>query len=704
MEDIHLIDNIDKRDEGYGAIFDLKMTDDEVLPQIKTPLTESEDYWENDFGLKEVRRKNKNLWLPEHYKDKDIYEHQEDYLYQDNRIFVSVETIKSVVNTRIAQPEVMPAQDTITSLQLAKDVGSALFAHSKKYQTDDIFRIGVHNLMLARIGWIKLRFDPNIGENGDIIPEHVSPEDVIVDKDAKWGEVPRFIAQKIRGKTAADLCAMYPDKKQEIYKMLGVSRTDSKGNLVAYRTQLAKKVMIYEVWFTAYDPDSDMYVSALVVVDEKFQVVLDKQKNPNWNYDDENQLMEGKLSNFLDRPEPPFIPINYLNDGSSFIDQTTMVEQAAPLQKILDRRGFQIMENSEMSGSGMIFNTLMITKEDIARLVGSPDEKIGVKGNVRDAFTRIPPPPLPNYVVEDKIDARNEIDNIFATHDISRGERSKNVTLGQDKLQLQQNITRMDDIGRAVERAATKYYRYLVQMMKVYYTEEHYFKASGEDGQFDFIVMKGDLIEDGIDISVEAGSTMPIDRESQLKWTETLMGAGMIDPLTVYEIASGGNMPSPKKMLERYITFKTDPMAFAGKVKDDDFNRDAFMDIQILQGGQIPKQRDEYSPVYFNFFNNYMLSGDFAKQPEIVKSLFIEHIRLAQGTAQKQLQLMQTQMPTQEDMDAKNQKELAQAKLEGEMMQGQPQSNVPAQGKAVADKAQSQNPIKAPAQKSMPVM
>lgn len=242
------------------------------------------------------------------------------------------------------------------------------------------------------------------------------------------------------------------------------------------------------------------------------------------------------MANILDFPEPPFIPINYLNDGTSYIDLTSMVEQAAPLQRVLDRRGFQIMENAEMAGSGMIFNTQMITKDDISKLVGAPDEKVGVKGDVRSAFQRIPPPSLPNYVIEDKIDARNEIDNIFATHDVTRGEKSGNVTLGQDKMQIGQDYNRMEDIARAVERMATKYYRYLVQMMKVYYTEDHYFRAVGEDGQFDFIVMRGDLIEDGIDISVQTGSTMPIQKDQQNKTVGELATIGMIDPLTVLKL------------------------------------------------------------------------------------------------------------------------------------------------------------------------
>lgn len=648
------------------VIFDLSIEDKDLLSMIAKPLRESEAYWNDTFNLKKIRETNMNLWLPNHWKDKDVYDYQEEYLYQDNRIFTSVETICSVVNSRIAQPDVMPGQDNPISRQIADDLQKVLYAHSTKYRTSDIFRISTRNLMLKRIGYVKLRWDPTRGEYGDIVPEHVNPEDMVVDQDARWGDIPRFIAQRIRNKTGEELIAMFPDQRQGIYKMLGINRRNSKGDLVAYKSQLAKKKNVWEVWFRYFDEPTKKYGGGLAYVDENFQFVLGKLRNPNWNYEDET--VKGECSNLLDFPQPPFIPANYLNDGTSYIDLTTMVEQAAPLQRILDRRGFQIMENAEMAGSGLIFNTQMIKKEDIARLTGSPDERIGVKGDVTKAVMRIAPPPLPSYVIEDKNDARSEMDNIFATHDITRGENSGSKTLGQDQLQQGQDYTRMDDIARAIERQSALYYRYLVQMMKVYWTDEHWLWAAGEDGQFDHVMMKSDMIEDGVDVSVEANSTLPPNKKSQLSFATELVPTGMIDPLSLYEVGAGGVLPSPKKMLERLIKWRTDPMSFASDVETDDIDRKAFMDIQVLLRGEMPKQRDEITPEYLKFFNTYVTSsGDFMKQTDLIKAQFAQWGRVIQQTAQKQMELMMSQMPSPEDMAATNQKALAQSQLEQQM-------------------------------------
>lgn len=625
------------------VVFNLQLDDNELLTLVHKPITDSEDYWQNTFGLKKVRSSNLNLWLPNHWKDKDVYDYQDDYLYQDPRIFVSVETICATVNSRIPSPEVMPAQDGVISQQLASDLQKVCYAHSEQYRINDLFAIATRSHLLKREGYIKLRYDPSVGEYGDVVPEFLPPEDVVIDMDARFGEVPRFVALKLRNRTAEELLTLFKDNQQAVKQLMGIAQ-----NAKPSPEELGKKYNIWEVWFRYYDPDKESYGGGLAWVDDKFQYVLGKMRNPNWNYEDE--YSKGTCSNLLDNPEPPIFGINSLNDGSSYIDLTSLVEQAASLQRILDKRGFQIVENADMAGSGFIFNTNMIKKEDVAKLIGAPDERVGVKGNVTQAIMRIPTPQLANYVVEDKLDARSEIADIFATHDITRGAQSQSKTLGQDVLQQNQDNSRMGAEAKAIERLATKYYRYLVQMFKVYYRDEHWFKAVGEDGQFDRIMMKGDRIEDGVDIRVEAGSTMPVNKESQLQFVTELAPLGLVDPLTLYEVGAGVALPSPKKMLERLLQFRTDPMGFMGKVQDDEFDRDAFMDIQLLLAAQMPQIRDEISPEYLDFFNKYMTSGTYIQQPDNIKAIFNVWLAKCQLQGQAQLAALMTQAPQQQPM------------------------------------------------------
>lgn len=653
-----------------SAVFDLNISDSDLISQIRKPYEESKSYWDDTFGLANVRLNNMNLYLPKHYEGVDLYDYQEENKYIDPRVFVSTNTIVGVVNARIPQPGVSPAQDDPISVKLAEDLGRGMYGYVQKYHVDDVFRVGTMNLLLKRQYIIKLRWDDTIGKHGDIVTEIVMPEKITVDKNARWGQTPKFVVEEINNVTFAELLAQFPDSEQEIYELAGCTRTDKKGNLVAYKSQLAKETTIYEAWIQ-YVEDGKRK-SGTAWFSKNFNVVLGKMRNPNWNYETE----DGYDGNILDYPIPPYVFGSYLNDGSSFIDITSMVEQVASLQRILDRRGFQIMENADQGSGGKVYNTEMITKEEIAQLSGDPTESVGVKGDVRAAVTRVAPPPLANYVLEDKFDARAQIDDVFGTHDISRGKDSGNKTLGQDQLQINQDYTRLDEISRAHMRTAVDYYRMLAQFMKVYYTEEHWIKIKGEDGQFDFYMLKSDLIEDGIDIFIEEGSNLPLSKAQQQQTVANLMQAGMIDPLTIYEVANGAPMPSPKKMLQRYMAWQTDPMKYAGLTMPDDDDNDALMDIQVLNRGEMPELREEITADYIAFFNKYMIRPAYQKaikkKPE-VESLYFIHLQRAQELAQKYLMLAETQMPTQDQMDvaAAQEAQRAQQSPESQALQQQ---------------------------------
>jgi hypothetical protein len=165
----------------------------------------------------------------------------------------------------------------------------------------------------------------------------------------------------------------------------------------------------------------------------------------------------------------------------------------------------------------------------------------------------------------------------------------------------------------------------------------------------------------------------------QQKWVSDLVTANMIDPLSVYEVAAGGNLPSPRKMLERYMLFKTDPMAFMSKSREDDFSREALMDIEQLNRGEMPKVRDEYSDIYLKFMNNYMLGGDFKGQSDTTKKLYWVYLTTVKDVMRQQLLMMQTQMPTQEEVEAQNQQAVQQAAIEGQIAGAQPQPGQPGQ-------------------------
>lgn len=645
----------DKENDGFGVYFDENLPDDKLVQALKQSIDEHEIWWNSaeGFNLKEVRRKNNNLWLPKHLDDLEMYEHEEENAYIDPRIFVSVETIISIAAGKIPMPEAFPASDSKTSMMLARDLQDGLNAWAEKHDLLSVFRYAIRSDMLNRVGIIKLVFNPDLGKDGDIEPILIDPEDIVVDKNAKPGKNPRFIAHK-DAKTVDEWVSMFPQSKDKIYKALGIKR--------GVQSQRAKREVVYETWFTWYDKQNKPQESVAWILKDE---VIAKVRHPHWVHDDEK--MSDTDSNILDYPSKPFFGLNHLNLGKRWIDDTTLVEQAATMQMILERRGRQLSQNADDASGGLVLNAQMVDKADAAQLTGDPREKIMVDGDVRQAAARLAPAQLPSYVLEDKYDARQEIDNIFATHAPTRGEDSRSKTLGQDVLQNQQDMTRHDDLIRSVEAMAGRLYKYVVQMMKVHYTEDHMFRMAGENGRFDFVMLKNDKIEDGVDIRVKSGSTLPMDRTSLRAQTLQLSQAGLIDPLTMYETLQ---FPEPQKMVERLMKYKQDPAGFIKDFQDEDYERDAFANIQVINNGMEAQEVKEPSNEYLAYYRNYMMTGEFMELPDQVKQAHVVHLeevtqRLAQLTA-----LRETQTPTEDEMQQANQKEVEMAAMQ-QAIQGQ---------------------------------
>lgn len=643
-----------------GAVFDLDMKDEELLSLVKKPIAESESFWngQKEQNLKKVREQNRKYWLGDQLDDDHRVRYDHNSKYMDNRIFVAVETVSSAVSARNPQPEATPAQNTITSRQLAKDVENGLLAYADKYRLNvSVFRPALRHLLVYRLGVVMQRWDPDLGPNGDIRTEYVHPNDILVDKNALPGENPRFIRHTLRA-TIEELCLKFPEKEREIYKHFGIQR--------AVSTHLGRTTAYYQVWFTYYKGGKAKEGVMWTLGD---QLVLGKMKNPNWVDGDKGKTRK----NFLDAPVKPYFPLNYLNLGEHWIDDTTALEQAIPLQKSLNVRGAQIEDNADQASGGLVLNSIMISSDDASNLIGDPLEKLMVSGDVNRAAARLAPALLPNYVMEDKYDARNEVDNIFATQSISRGEETKNNTLGQDQLLLRQSQGRQEDIVRALDDLADRLYRHTVQMMKVYYTEEHWFAVNGEDGQFDFISLKSDKIEDGLDLKVKSGTSLPLDKAGMQQTAVKLAEIGLIDPLSLYEDLG---IPNARKRVERLLKWKQEEIApgtYMNDLQEEEFNREAFMDIQVLMANKMPKVRDEVGPEYLAYITKFMITGQFRAQKPEIQQKFVEFMTLSHDQARKTLEAMETQLPTGEDMNAANEQAVQEAGMQQQVMAADPQ-------------------------------
>lgn len=593
------------------APLDIDIDDIEIIRNLNIRIEDSQTYWDSAKGFDLTTRRNKNVryHLGHQVDTSNLYRFQTPYI--ENELFVGLESIIAYTTAQQAQPEVYPAQDTDRSKIFATDLEKALMSHSQKFDLMALVEVCVRNLALKQVGIIKFRFNSDYGKNGEIIPEAIDPAHVIFDKNAALGENPQFICHVLK-MTASEACGRWPKKKSEIMDALGIKRESYKN--------MEQEIAVSEVWLTHYD---NKYKAQEAVVWYFGKVVLEKTKNPNWIYSDANR-------NFLDAPLKPFINLNFINDGSHVIDNTTPFEQAINMQDILNKRGRQIMENADRANGTLVISTDSgLTKDDAQNLTGDPNQKLIIKTagqKTSDMIYQVPPHDLPNYVINDKMDARTTIHALLGTPSDFTGADNDDggeETLGQSMMKKNQASGRQDAIVRAIDRFMDKYFNYLTHMMAVWYDEKHFFVFNGGDGEFDHITISRDLFEDGIAVSVKAGTTLPFDKGRQEAVALQLSKMGVISPLDLYKDL---HMDRIQQRYDNWFKYKTDPKELARDAMENVDQSDAFVAYtDIMNGKEAPKKIDP-SREYILSLRKLMVSDEFLDAPKKYQKALMDFV------------------------------------------------------------------------------
>lgn len=603
-------------------ILSLGMTDSEIANAIGNRVSQAEAYWNSNLGLDKVREKVDKYYLNNYYSQDDLYEFQVPY--KDNRIFTAIETLVALVISRPPQPVVMQAYDTQASYELAQNLQKALLCkYEDLYLKGKFQMVARHLLMGYRLSVMKYRWDDTVGaiqedgtRFGDVAVDVVRPQRVVLDAAAQdIGDIP--LIAEYRSDTIDDLCDRYPGKKEEIYKQ------DSAKN-----NRTTKKVGYLEIHFTTKDKTTGKRVEAIAW---KYKdCIMDSMKSPHWNYDETYQDQQGKTrqANFLEKPSKPYVLFNFLNLGKHVIDDTSLTDQAIPMQEVLNKRGRQIVENADQANSGTIWNSNMVKQDDVAKLLGDPGERVMAQGNVTEAAARLPINMLPDYVMEDKQDARNEIDNIYSTHGAIRGEVTRSKTLGQDVMSQRGDAARINVLATAIEDGGDRLYKGMTQMMKVFYDTPQLFRYTGIDSSTNFFTLGRDQIEDSIALRVKSGSVLPEDPIA--KKDETIQTMAILDPLS---IAEGLGKENPMEWAKRNFYYRVLPDKYMTEILKVDPNDGMAQDplatqhIEMLSAGQPVPPEASPTKEHLATHQAFIESPQFKQLPPDVQVIHIQHVK-----------------------------------------------------------------------------
>ena len=545
-QDINKTKTGDSLETSEGAIgeltpeLELDMSDDDLLSLSK----EWKSAWQPfQTELAKSQNDNETYWLGKQYEG--TTKASEGHALVDNLIFESLETFLPIAT----RPKADPVVDS-ENQDLANKVRKMLTF----WADQQVFNLKLKQVArfwsLYKLGVMKLGWS---NKENDITCISIRPQKLILDPDATidCAEYTGEYIGEYRKETARNLIKRFPKAKKYITEQC--------------KSKFGTKMQYIEWW-------TDDYV--FWTMDEE---VLAKAKNPHWNYESNqeqtNDIGEVKVSkvkgkNHFAFPKKPYAMLSVFSLGLRPYDDTNLIQQNLPLQDLINKRLRQIDKNADKTNGGLAVSGDSFSKEQAAG-VGKATEKGGTifvpNGDVNRAVMRLQAPPLPNFVYESLLDYRNELRNIFGVRGSSaQGTIQDKTVRGKMQIKGQDSDRIGGGISTYLEQFSDLVYNYVVQMMYVYYDEEHTASILGQNKAMEYIKLKSSDFVSKLSISVKDGSMIPKDAMSQREEVVTLWEMGAIDPITFFEKL---DFPDPKKTAEQLTAWKIDPLILFPELK-----------------------------------------------------------------------------------------------------------------------------------------
>jgi len=512
---------------------ELDMKDDELIELSK----EWKNAWQPyQTELAKSQDDNETYWLGKQYEGTS--KASDGHALVDNLIFESLETFLPIATRPKADPVVNSVNEELAN-KTRKMLVSWSDTQVYNLKLKQVARFwSLYKLGVMKLGWSN--------KENDITCIAIRPQKLILDPDATidCAEYTGEYIGEYRKETARNLIKRFPKGKKYIEEQC-------KGKMGTKFT--------YIEWWT------DEYV--FWTIDDQ---VLGKTKNPHWNYETDKEITDqfGSVStekvkgnNHFAFPKKPYAMLSVFSLGLRPYDDTNLIQQNLPLQDLINKRLRQIDKNADKTNGGLAVSGDSFSKEQAAG-VSKAVEKGGTifvpNGDVNRAVMRLDAPALPNFVYESLLDYRNELRNIFGVRGSSaQGTIQDKTVRGKMQIKGQDSDRIGGGISIYLEQFSDFVYNYVVQMMYVYYDEEHTGEIIGQASAVEFVKLKSSDFIEKLSVSVKDGSMIPKDPVSQREEVISLWEMEAIDPITFFEKL---DFPDPKKTAEQLTAWRMDPL------------------------------------------------------------------------------------------------------------------------------------------------
>lgn len=519
-----------------------------------------------------------------------------------NRIFVDTEAVINSLIANLPKPTIIPGRDTPESKELAQQQEKYFQIKYEERNVKEAVRKALRNLYFSRLLVLKPYWDPKIN---DFNVRALDPRKVRLQKNCVNEQSSEFAIEEITDNLLAVL-NRFPKKRKELLEHFGFTEENEEEVLVQnpevkYKEAWIRDHVIFKldsiILGVIRNPYWD-WDGLLMTPEEEEQLkqatagegrrnILAGVRNeqtgrkqrmaqnmaamqaqqggagpvpsplqptpagnippdqwPTREGTEEMDSYQAYYFNHFDNPRKPYIIATVFNNENSPIGQTDMITQATPLQEDVDSAKRDISENAKhVNGITKVDSTVM-DKADAQRLRYEVGGVIWGKGAVA-GVARETGTALPNFVVENMIDSRREIDEIMAASSAFKGTREGQETKGGRLGLIEQSFLRLNELVQVVDYTNYELFNWFYQLGKVRYTEHHYAKILGKEKAVQLISLYQDDFEDGTEIRVIGGKTLPEDRQFKYEQAQGDVKEGLLSPVDYFEIA-GYESPAEK--------------------------------------------------------------------------------------------------------------------------------------------------------------
>ena len=527
--------------EGAVDLLDelkLEMEDKDLISLKDEWLKKWNKYYSSE--VKSKQEENEKYWLGKQFGGAKV----EKRTIVDNVIFEAVETFLPIATKRNPEPTVR-SNNTKEGEAIAKKVQGMLVYQADvqriKLKLKKVCRFwAIYLLGVAEISW-------SLNEN-DIKTEAIRPQRLILDPDGTITEDMQYDGEYV-GKycieTASRLIKRFPKKAKLITRAV----ENKMGSKVTYI-----KWMTEDYWFWSLGNE-----------------VLGKIKNPHWNYPEEiietdtygmetKKMVLGK--NHFNYPKIPLVFLSVFNLGKHPFDDASLIGQSLANQDIINKRQAQIDKNVDGMNGGWIISGERsgLTQEQSVSAVEACRQGGALwmdSGDPNTAVAKTQANSLPPDVFNHLIDTREELRNVFGVRGSSPQGTINEQTVGGKMIIKEQDSSRIGGgISEYLEQFCDQIFNWWVQMMYVYYDEEHLGSIVGKDRATEFISLSNAEFENKLSVSVKEGSLLPKDEFTEANTALTLASSNLIDPVSLYDKLG---FPNPQEQAERLYIWLNSP-------------------------------------------------------------------------------------------------------------------------------------------------